>query len=215
MHSARDCTRGCADTVRESALKVDLAEKSLAAPGNRTCVGNVPVLCSNQLSYIPTTSTASFVVCPYSPVVSSVRELCTHTRHSFHQLYTPTFRKLHQSAHNYVRQSLQSMLRDSTFRGQESSPDEELLEGEVKLRSLVPVIVTTIRRGRANGPNDKLLEEKGKTVVTSKFARRSSRHLHLQRWGRRPEKTVSMFRDNPRRRGPLTLPVGCGTEVVT
>ena len=36
--------------VREPAL----GEKSLAAPGNRTCVGSVPVRRSNQLSYTPT-----------------------------------------------------------------------------------------------------------------------------------------------------------------
>ena len=41
--NACGCTRGCTDTVRESALKVDSGEKSLAAPGNRTCVSGVPV----------------------------------------------------------------------------------------------------------------------------------------------------------------------------
>ena len=46
-----DCARRCTDTVRKSALTH--GEKSLAAPGNRTCVGGVPVRCSNQLSYIP------------------------------------------------------------------------------------------------------------------------------------------------------------------
>ena len=40
-----DCARGCTDTVRESALKSD-SEKSLSSPGNRTCVGGVPVRCS-------------------------------------------------------------------------------------------------------------------------------------------------------------------------
>ena len=44
---------GCTDTVRESALKVDSGRKSLAALGNRTCVGSVPVQCCNRLSYIP------------------------------------------------------------------------------------------------------------------------------------------------------------------
>ena len=41
--NACECTLGCADTVRESALKIDSGEgKSLAAPGNRTCVNGVP-----------------------------------------------------------------------------------------------------------------------------------------------------------------------------
>ena len=48
-----DCTRGCTDIVRECALKVDSRKKKLGALGNRTCVGDVPVRCSNQLSYIP------------------------------------------------------------------------------------------------------------------------------------------------------------------
>ena len=35
---------GCTDTVGESALKdFTLGEKSLAAPGNRTCLSGVPV----------------------------------------------------------------------------------------------------------------------------------------------------------------------------
>ena len=51
--NACDCTRVCTDTVRESALKVDSGRKSLAALGNRTCVGSVPVQCCNRLSYIP------------------------------------------------------------------------------------------------------------------------------------------------------------------
>ena len=34
--------------------KLTLGRKSLAAPGNRTCVSGVTVRCSNQLSYIPT-----------------------------------------------------------------------------------------------------------------------------------------------------------------
>ena len=40
--------------VRESAGKLTLGEKSLAAPGNRTCVSGMVVRCSNQVSYIPT-----------------------------------------------------------------------------------------------------------------------------------------------------------------
>ena len=44
MHSTAH--RGCTDTVRESAWKLTLGEKSLAAPGNRTCVSGVPVRCS-------------------------------------------------------------------------------------------------------------------------------------------------------------------------
>ena len=54
--NACNCTQGWTDTVRKSALKRDSREKKkkLAAPGNRTCVGGVPVRCSNQLSYIPT-----------------------------------------------------------------------------------------------------------------------------------------------------------------
>ena len=39
--------------MRECALKVDSRKKKLGALGNRTCVGDVPVRCSNQLSYIP------------------------------------------------------------------------------------------------------------------------------------------------------------------
>ena len=57
MHTdvnASDCVWGCTDTVRESALNVDLGEKNLATPGNRTCIGNVPVQRSDQLSFIPT-----------------------------------------------------------------------------------------------------------------------------------------------------------------
>ena len=41
--NACDCTPGCMDTIRESALKIDWEKKSLAAPGNRTCVVGVPV----------------------------------------------------------------------------------------------------------------------------------------------------------------------------
>ena len=49
---ACDCTRGCADTVRESALKVDPERKSLAAPGNRTCVSSVPARrCTNSATF--------------------------------------------------------------------------------------------------------------------------------------------------------------------
>ena len=46
--NACDCTRRFTDTVRESALKVDSRrrkKKSLAAAGNRTCVGSVLVRC--------------------------------------------------------------------------------------------------------------------------------------------------------------------------
>ena len=48
--NACDCTRGCRDTERESALKVDSVRN---APGNRTCVSGVSVRRSKQLSYIP------------------------------------------------------------------------------------------------------------------------------------------------------------------
>ena len=41
--NACDCTMGCTDTVRESALKVDSGRKITRRPGNRTCVGGVPV----------------------------------------------------------------------------------------------------------------------------------------------------------------------------
>ena len=51
--NACDCTRGCTDTARESALKTEswklkvwkltLGEISLTAPGNRTCVRGMPV----------------------------------------------------------------------------------------------------------------------------------------------------------------------------
>ena len=56
--NACDCTQGFTDTVRESALIFDLGEKSLAAPGNRTCVGNVPVRCSTNWSTSPPLGTA-------------------------------------------------------------------------------------------------------------------------------------------------------------
>ena len=39
-----DCTQGCTDTVRESALKVDSGRKIPAAPGNGTYFSKVPVL---------------------------------------------------------------------------------------------------------------------------------------------------------------------------
>ena len=49
-----DCTRGCTDTVRESTLKVVSGrKKSLAAPGNRTCVGSVPVRCCTNWATSP------------------------------------------------------------------------------------------------------------------------------------------------------------------
>ena len=53
--NACDCTRGCADTVRESALKVDSGGKNPSPhqgmePVNRTC----PTL--YQPSYMPTLS---------------------------------------------------------------------------------------------------------------------------------------------------------------
>ena len=41
--------------------KLTLGEKSLAAPGNRTCVSGVPVRCSNQMSYIPILFVNGFV----------------------------------------------------------------------------------------------------------------------------------------------------------
>ena len=44
--NACDCTRGCTDAVGESALKIDAGRKSLAAPGNRTCISGLPVRCS-------------------------------------------------------------------------------------------------------------------------------------------------------------------------
>ena len=45
---------GCRDTVRKSALKVDpREEKSLPAPGNRTCVSGVPVRCSTNWTTFP------------------------------------------------------------------------------------------------------------------------------------------------------------------
>ena len=39
----RNCTRGCTDVVKSLHWKSALGEKSLAAPGNRTCVSGVPV----------------------------------------------------------------------------------------------------------------------------------------------------------------------------
>ena len=44
--NACDCAKGCMDTVRESALKVDSGIKIPCSTGNRTCVGDVPVRCS-------------------------------------------------------------------------------------------------------------------------------------------------------------------------
>ena len=52
------CTRGVHGDRKESALKVDCGreKKSLAAPGNRTCVSGVAARCCNQLSYNPSSS---------------------------------------------------------------------------------------------------------------------------------------------------------------
>ena len=66
--NASDCARGVyGHRVRESALKVDTGRKIpfKTALGNRTCVGGVPVRCSNHLSYIPTSqeSRQCIVVC--------------------------------------------------------------------------------------------------------------------------------------------------------
>ena len=44
MQNACDCTRGCTEQNKRSAL----GEKNLAAPGNRTCVGGVPVRCTTN-----------------------------------------------------------------------------------------------------------------------------------------------------------------------
>ena len=53
--NACDCTRGCTDRRKSVCTESWLREKSIAAPGNRTCVSGVTVRCSNQLSYmIPT-----------------------------------------------------------------------------------------------------------------------------------------------------------------
>ena len=41
--NAWDCTRGCTDTERESALKVDCGRKIPCRPGNRTCISGVTV----------------------------------------------------------------------------------------------------------------------------------------------------------------------------
>ena len=52
--NARDCTRGFTDTVEESLhWKLTPGEKFLAAPGNRTCVGSVPVRCSANWATSP------------------------------------------------------------------------------------------------------------------------------------------------------------------
>ena len=54
--NACNCTRRCTDTIRESALKVDSwrKKKSLAAPGNRTCVSGVLVwCCTNCAAVLP------------------------------------------------------------------------------------------------------------------------------------------------------------------
>ena len=44
---------GVTDTYKSLHWKLTLGEKSLAAPGNGTCVSGVTVWCSKQLSYIP------------------------------------------------------------------------------------------------------------------------------------------------------------------
>ena len=61
--NACDCTRGCTNTVRESALKADCGreEKSLAAPGNRTSVSGVPVRCSTNWVNLPPHCLSVFV----------------------------------------------------------------------------------------------------------------------------------------------------------
>ena len=47
--NACDCSRGCTDTVNESLhWKLTLGGKSLASPGNRTCISGVPVRRSNN-----------------------------------------------------------------------------------------------------------------------------------------------------------------------
>ena len=48
--NACDCTQGCTDTLRESALKLTLWEKSLSMPGNWTCHSGMPVQCSTNLA---------------------------------------------------------------------------------------------------------------------------------------------------------------------
>ena len=45
--NARNCTWRFMDTIRDSALKVDYGEKSLAALGNQTCISGMPVQCCN------------------------------------------------------------------------------------------------------------------------------------------------------------------------
>ena len=52
--NAYDCTQGCADTVRKSALNVDSGEKkSLAALGNRNSVSGMPVRRSTNWATSP------------------------------------------------------------------------------------------------------------------------------------------------------------------
>ena len=72
--NACDCTRGCTDTVRESLhWKSTLGEKSLAAPGNRTCVSGVAVRCSTSWAISPPSvlpvrahSNHKYSSCPHS-----------------------------------------------------------------------------------------------------------------------------------------------------
>ena len=55
--NACDCTQGCADTERESTLKVDSGKKSLAMQRKRTCISGMMVQCSlepTKLHPIPT-----------------------------------------------------------------------------------------------------------------------------------------------------------------
>ena len=64
--NACDFTRGYTDTIRESALKVYTErKKSLAAPGNRTCFGGLPIRRSTNWATSPPHSAA---VCPLSRV---------------------------------------------------------------------------------------------------------------------------------------------------
>ena len=66
---------GSVRTPKESLhWKLTLGRKSLAAPGNRTCVSGVTVRCCNQLSYIPSPYFFKSSMVPYRP---SMQGLCT------------------------------------------------------------------------------------------------------------------------------------------
>ena len=72
--NACNCTREHIDTLRESASKLTLGEKSLAASGNRTCVGGVPVRRSTNWATSP--SLVEYLVTPGRSLLAERQRLC-------------------------------------------------------------------------------------------------------------------------------------------